>query len=120
MRTLSFVLVALAVAGAIACGSTTAPSNLCAPSGAAATVSANDNLLFSPETTTITHAQAVCFQNAGSIEHFVIGSDTDSVHVLRSDLVSGATYVHTFPVAGKFPFHCRIHGLTMFGLIQVN
>lgn len=120
MRMLSFVLVALAVAGAIACGSTTSPSNLCAPTGAAVTISANDNLTFTPDSVSITTAQAVCFQNAGSIQHFVIGSDTDSVHVLRSDLSSGVTYLHTFTAAGRFPYHCRIHGLGMSGVIKVN
>lgn len=120
MRALSFVLVALAVAGAIACGSATAPSNLCAPTGAAVTINANDALTFTPDSVNITAAQAVCFQNAGSIQHFVIGSDTDSVSVLRSDLSSGATYVHTFLNAGRFPYHCRIHGLSMSGVIKVN
>jgi plastocyanin len=120
MRALSFVLVALAVAGAIACGSTTNPSNLCQPVAAAVTINANDNITFTPDSVDITAAQTVCFQNAGSIQHFVIGSDTDSVHVLRSDLSSGATYVHTFTAAGRFPYHCRIHGLTMSGVIKVN
>src|SRR5690348_4743033 len=96
MRTPAFVLVALALAGAVACGSTTAPSNLCAPTGAAVTINANDNLTFSPDSVSISAAQAVCFQNAGSIQHFVIGSDTDSVHILRSDLSAGVTYLHTF------------------------
>ncbi len=120
MRTLSFVLVALAVAGAVACGSATAPSNLCGPVGAAVTISGNDNLAFTPDSVNITSAQAVCFQNSGSIEHFVIGSDTDSVSILRSDLPSGGTYVHTFLNAGRFPYHCRIHGLNMSGVIKVN
>ncbi len=79
-------------------------------------MSANDALTFSPNSANITHGQSVCWQNTGSIPHTVTSNDGTS---FNSTLPSGQMFVHTFPTAGSFAFHCTIHA-GMTGTISVN
>ena len=117
MRPIS-TLIASAMLVTAACGSSTSPSSLCANSGAAATVSATDNLAFSPGSVTITHGQVVCWQNSGTVAHTVTDNATGG-GVFNSNLPAGQTFVHTFANAGTFGYHCNIHA-GMSGTITVN
>ncbi|HET7789893.1 MAG TPA: plastocyanin/azurin family copper-binding protein [Gemmatimonadales bacterium] len=89
----------------------------CSGSGAAATVNALDALAFSPDSVTITHGQSVCWQNVQTIAH-TVQSDTGSA--LSHPLSPGVIYQHTFAAAGRFPYHCAIHGTGMHGVVIVN
>ena len=96
---------------AVACGkdSTSSPPDLCANSGATATVSANDNYTFTPNSVTITVGQSVCWQNTGNLMHTVVGVD----------LPGGQTFVYTFTFAATFLYHCTRHS-TMTSTVIVN
>ncbi len=95
---------------AVACGdSTSSPPDLCANSGAAATVRANDDYTFTPDTDTITVGQSVCWQNTGNLMHTVMGID----------LPGGQTFVWTSSFASTVLYHCTRHS-TMTGTVVVN
>ena len=100
-----FGLLALSVG---ACKSTTNPSKAphpCDNSGAAATVSATDDYAFTPDTVTVTVGQAVCFQNLGTLDHFIDGGSGN----FGGDLPSGQTLVHTFAFGGNILYRCSRH-----------
>ena len=105
--------VALAAAG---CGSSTSPANSCGSAKADANVNTTSSNNFSPSGTTIVHGQTVCWQNNGSVAHTVTSNDGTS---FNSDLPTGQIFLHTFPAAGSFPYHCSIHS-GMTGTITVN
>ena len=110
---LGAVIVLLSVA---ACGSSTSPANSCGSAKADANVNATDTKVFSPGQTTITHGQTVCWQDNGSVAHTVTSNDGTS---FNSDLPVGQIFLHTFPAAGSFPYHCNVHPL-MTGTVTVN
>jgi plastocyanin len=114
MRTMPGVGIALTLLVAIGCGSSTTPANSCG-SSANANVNATDAKVFSPSQTTITHGQSVCWQNNGAAAHTVTSNDGS----FDTSLPSGQIFVHSFPTAGTFPYHCTIHS-TMTGTITVN
>ena len=102
---------------AVACSdspsSSSSPTDLCANSGAVATVSANDDYTFTPDTVTITIGPSVCWQNTGHLTHTV------SVTGLGAgDLPGGQTLVYTFGYA-TYPYRCSRHS-TMTGTVIVN
>ena len=112
---ISLALFAVALA-AVACGDSTDSSSadLCAGSGAAATVTA-DNYAFTPDTVTITAGQSVCWQNTDTQMHTVIPGNTFS-----GSLLPGQTFVYTFLQSNvSWPYHCNQHS-TMTGTIVVN
>ncbi len=112
------LLMALVVAGAYACKSSTGvtTASSCGSSGASANIGATDGQVFSPSAATITHGQSVCWQNNGNISHTVTSNDGTS---FNTALESGHIFVHTFPAAGTFPYRCTIHA-GMTGTITVN
>jgi plastocyanin len=116
MRTLPILGIGLVLVTAIGCGSSTMPANSCGSSGANANVNATDTKVFSPSQTTITHGQSVCWQNNGAATHTVTSDDGTS---FNTGLPSGQIFVHTFPTAGSFPYHCTVHA-GMTGTITVN
>jgi plastocyanin len=99
-----------------ACGSSTSPANSCGSAKADANVNATDSRVFSPQQTTITHGQTVCWQNNGSVPHTVTSNDGTS---FNSDLPVGQIFLHTFAVAGSFAYHCNVHS-GMTGTVTVN
>jgi plastocyanin len=104
-----FAVLALA---AVACNdesTSSASTNLCAPSGAAATVTATDNFAFTPSSVTITVGQSVCWQNTGLMMHTVNGAN----------LPSGQALVQTFTFGQSFSYHCNNHSI-MTGTVVVN
>jgi plastocyanin len=114
MRELGFA--ALVVAMAACGGSSSTGVGSCGQSGANANVNATDTKVFSPNGTTITHGQSVCWQNNGTVSHTVTSNDATS---FNSPLAPGQTFVQTFPAAGSFPYHCTNHP-TMTGTVTVN
>ena len=104
----------------LACSSSTGPSavDLCANSGAGATVSATDNFAFVASSVTITVGQSVCWQNAGRLEHSVTDISTNGRR-FNGDLPSGQAFVHTFGFGGSFSYRCRNHS-NMTGTVVVN
>jgi len=118
MRSTIAVGVCFVLTAAAACGSSTSPPNLCANSGAAATASATDAIAFTPGSVTITHGQSVCWQNVGTVAHTVADNATNG-SLFNSNLPAGQMFVHTFPSAGSFGYHCNIHS-SMSGTITVN
>jgi plastocyanin len=102
---------------AVACKDSTGSSstNLCANSGAAATVSATDNFAFTPSSVTITVGQSVCWQNTQSMTHTV----TENVGRFNGNLPSGQAFVYTFTFASSFGYHCNNHS-NMMGTVIVN
>ncbi len=120
---ISLALYASVVLAAVACSSSTSVSissstNLCAASGAAATVRATDNSGFTPSPVTITVGQSVCWQNTGVLMHTVTDDATNGVRFSGS-LPGGQTFVHTFTFGGSFSYHCNNHS-NMTGTVVVN
>lgn len=62
---------------------------------------------FSPPSVTVQAGDTVVWTNGGSIPHTVTADDGsfDS-----GTLSPGRTYLHTFPRAGTFSYHCAFHG----------
>lgn len=127
MRTSLALCVCLGLTG-LACsddsddstGPSTNPTNLCAPSGAAATVSAGDNLAFTPSSVTVAVGQLVCWQNTGNMTHIVseavpIGGQP----LFYSNLPSGQAYVYRINFSGSFNYRCNQHA-NMTGTLIVN
>jgi len=118
MRSSIIVGACFVVIAAATCGSPTSLPNPCGNSGAAATVSATDAITFTPGSVTIMHGQSVCWQNVGTVSHTVADNATDGT-IFNSNLPAGQIFVHTFPSAGSFGYHCNIHS-SMGGTITVN
>ncbi len=114
MRTILVGGVAIALVAA-ACSSTTSVANSCGSSGANANVNTTSSNNFSPASTTITHGQKVCWQNSSAVTHTV----TDDGGAFNTTLPVGNIFVHVYPTAGTFPYHCTIHA-GMTGTIVVN
>jgi len=112
----------LAVGGVIAalgvaCSSSTSVANSCGSSGANANVNATSSNTFSSSHVTITHGEKVCWQNSSSVLHTV----TDDGGAFDTDLPVGQVFVHTYPTAGTFNYHCKIHVASgMTGTVTVN
>ncbi|HET7248508.1 MAG TPA: cupredoxin domain-containing protein [Gemmatimonadales bacterium] len=113
----TLVVSAVVVAALImACSSSsTSVANSCGSSGASANVNTTSSNTFSPQATTITHGQSVCWQNSSAVPHTV----TDNGGAFDTNLPVGQIFVHTYAVAGTYPYHCKIHA-GMTGTITVN
>jgi len=118
MRIISGLAIAAAAAAAIAAcgGSSTAPSQDCGSSGAAANVTATSSLSFSSDHVTIAAGQSVCWKNTSNVDHTVT---SDAAGLFDQALNQGTIFVHTFPTAGTFTYHCRIHA-GMTGTVTVQ
>jgi plastocyanin len=119
MRT-CFALVASLALTTMACSDSTSSSNLCAPSGAAATVSAGNNLAFTPSSVTITVGQMVCWQNTGNMTHTATQTvGAGQIPLFSGNLPPGQTFVFTINFAGTWAYHCNQHA-NMMGTVVVN
>lgn len=114
MRTTLGLFAIFSALTAVACSDSTDPSNLCDNSGAAVTVSATDQYVYTPSAVTIEVGQSVCWQNTGKLNHTV----SDGVR-FNASLPSGQTYVREFGFGGRFDIRCTIHdGMT--GTVEVK
>src|SRR6266576_1127577 len=84
-------------------------------SEARANVNTTSSNSFSPNTATITHGQTVCWQNSSSVAHTV----TDNGGAFDTSLPVGQVFLHTYPTAGTYTYHCKLHA-GMTGSITVN
>lgn len=118
MRILSGLALAAAAAAAVAAcgGSSTAPSQDCGSSGAAANVTATSSNTFSSDHVTINAGQSVCWKNTSGTAHTVTA---DVGSLFDQALNIGLVFVHVFPTAGTFTYHCRIHA-GMTGTVTVQ
>ncbi len=114
MRAIIGVVAVVALLGS-ACGSSTSPANSCGSSGASANINTTSSNSFSPNAATITHGQAVCWQNSSSVTHTV----TDDGSAFDTNLPVGQDFVHIYATAGTYTYHCKIHA-GMTGSIKVN
>ena len=115
MRVLLALGIGFSVLAAAACSSSsTSPANSCGSSGANANVNTTSSNSFSPASITIPHGQSVCWQS-GNVLHTV----TDNGGAFDVDLPVGQIFVHTYPAAGTYPYHCKIHA-GMTGTVIVN
>ena len=109
----NLALFALLALTAVACGgdstgsSPATATDLCAGSGAAATVDVKE-YAFTPSHTTIASGQTVCWANTGKMTHTVPGGGT---------LPPGQKFVHAF--FGNTVFYCGFHS-TMVDTLTVN
>ena len=115
MRTILGFVVPAVLLAAVACGSSTSPASSCGSSGANANANTTSSNQFSPATITITHGETVCWQNSSSVAHTV----TDDGGAFDVNLPVGNIYLHTYPTAGTFTYHCKIHA-GMTGTVKVN
>ena len=104
-------LFALLAFAAVACGdSTSSSTDLCAGSGAAATVRAADNYTFTPASATIAAGQSVCWQNTGNLNHTVTQTvNPGQIPLFNGNLPGGQTVVIPINVAGTWAYHCTQH-----------
>jgi plastocyanin len=112
MRELAFTALVVAMA---ACSSSSTGTGACGQSGANANVNATDSKVFSPNGTTITHGQSVCWQNNGTLTHSVTADNTS----FNGTIGPGQTFVQAFPTVGSFSYHCIYHP-AMTGTVTVN
>jgi len=115
MRAVLAVGVPLFALLGLACGSSTSPANSCGSSGASANVNTSSSNQLPHISTKITHGQSVCWQNSSAVAHTV----TDDGGAFDTALPVGQIFVHTYPTAGTFTYHCKNHA-GMTGSIHVN
>ena len=115
MRILSaLAAVACIVAG---CGSsTTEASQDCGASGAAANVTATSSPSFAASSVTISAGQSVCWKNTSNLNHTVT---SNTAGLFDQALGQGQIFVHVFPAAGTYNYHCSIHAV-MAGTVVVQ
>src|SRR5260370_2853557 len=104
MRAIIGVVTVVALLGS-ACGSSTSPASSCGSSGANANVNTTSSNSFSPNTSTITHGQTVCWQNSSSAAHTV----TDDGGAFDTSLPVAQILVHTYATALTYTFPSKIH-----------
>ena len=119
MRT-TLALVAVLALPVVSCSDSTSPTDLCAPSGAAARVSAGDNLAFTPSSVTIKVGQMVCWQNTGNMNHTTTQTvSAGQIPLWNGNLPPGQTFVFTINYAGTWAYHCNQHS-NMTATVIVN
>jgi plastocyanin len=94
-------------------GTTSATGSPAAVAGDAVTI---DNFAFAPATLTVKVGSTVTWTNRDEEPHTVAAVD-GSFH--SPGMGTGATYSHTFPIAGKFDYVCSIHP-SMHGTVVVT
>lgn len=118
MRIIPGLALAAAAAAAIAAcgGSSTSPSQDCGSSGAAANVTATSSNSFSSDHVTINAGQSVCWKNNAGFAHTVT---SNTAGLFNQALNDGQIFVHAFPTAGVYLYHCTIHA-GMAGTVTVQ
>jgi plastocyanin len=122
MRRTLAALTLLAAAGAlvVGCGggnnsSGGGPTTSGAGTPASGTAVAIDNFAFSPATLNVKMGQQVTWTNKQDVEHTVTADGGTFDHPMPPN----ATFSFTFPKAGSFAYHCRIHP-SMKGTVVVS
>lgn len=84
---------------------------------ATASVSIGNNF-FNPQNTTIGTGDTVRWTNSTSTYHNVTGASPLS-YFRSPSIRNGATFSHTFPSSGTYPYRCTLH-LNMSGSVRVR
>ena len=95
--------------------STAAPTTSVAGTPGSGTAVAIDNFAFSPATLNVKMGQQVTWTNKQDVEHTVTADGGTFDHPMPPN----ATFSFTFPRAGTFAYHCRIHP-SMKGTVVVS
>ena len=115
MRATHLAGLAIALLVAAACGDSTSVANSCGSSGANANVNTTSSNSFSPNATTITLGQSVCWQNSSGSTHTVTAGNG----AFNTSLPAGQIFVASYSTAGTFPYSCTLHA-GMNGTVTVN
>ena len=122
MRRTLAALTLLAAAGAlvVGCGggnnsSGSRPTTGEAGTPASGTAVTIDNFAFTPATLNVKMGQQVTWTNKQDVEHTVTADGGTFDHPMPPN----ATFSFTFPKAGSFAYHCRIHP-SMKGTVVVS
>jgi plastocyanin len=116
-------LLALTLAAACGSSSSTAPSTTSAtmsPSNSATVTIpppgtyANGMFAFAPGSVTINAGGTVTWKNNDSVTH----TSTSDSPGWDLTITSGGSVTQTFPTAGTFPYHCRLHSMTGTVIVQ--
>lgn len=75
-----------------------------------------DFMRFEPVSLTVPAGTTVTFLNNDGSNHIIQFADGSKSPRLRH----GASYSHSFPSAGEFPYICAIHGQRMSGTVIVE
>lgn len=121
----SALLAVAACSGSSATAAPTAAPSAAAPSAAAssggapagATAVAIKNFTFNPATVDVKAGAKVTWTNGDDTAHTVTFDDTTVGG--SGNLNSGTTFDLTFPTAGSFAYHCKIHP-SMKGTVTVS
>jgi LPXTG-motif cell wall-anchored protein len=90
------------------------------PASAATTGVSEVDFDFVPATVTIGVGDTVLWTNNGDEPHTAT-SDPGSDETWDSGIMNpGASFSHTFPQTGTFPYHCDVHPTLMFGTVIVQ
>ena len=74
------------------------------------------NNSYDPASVTVARGKPVTWKwAAGSSNHSVTFDDS-----VTSATISSGSYSRTFDEAGVFPYHCKVHGLSMSGSVTVQ
>jgi plastocyanin len=74
------------------------------------------NNSYDPASITVARGKTVTWEwVAGSSNHSVTFDDS-----VTSATISSGSYSRTFDAAGVFPYHCKVHGLSMSGSVTVQ
>ena len=94
---------------------TAAPTTSGAGTPASGTAVTIDNFAFSPAALSVKMGQQVTWTNKQDVEHTVTADGGTFDHPMPPN----ATFSFTFPGAGSFAYHCRIHP-SMKGTVVVS
>jgi plastocyanin len=81
-----------------------------------ASVSVNDNF-YAPRDVVIARGGTVTWTWRGATAHTVSSDDGST---FSSPEQTTGTFVKTFASAGRFPYHCEVHGSSMSGSVTVR
>jgi len=84
------------------------------------TVSASNELVFSPASLTTQAGAVVEFKNTGTVRHTVMFQDAHDGCLSDAALDPGATWEVKFTAAGTYNYHGTIHAPSMKGEITVS
>ena len=121
---IKLMVVVAAVGLATGCGGSS--SSTMSPSGGGGGPGANavfmQSSAFNPTTLTVTAGATVTWTNQDAITHTVTCSSGPG-SAFNSGVAPGATFQHTFAVAGTYEYYCQIHGAPgsgMHGTVVAN
>lgn len=109
---------AVALVAALA-GSSTMPVVVAAPAEAASAAVLIQNFAYSPSTITIAVGSSITWTNRDSVDHTVT-EVSGPAGFDSGQIAPGATYTHTFTVAGTYTYHCADHSMMPTATVRVG